>query len=306
MALFGVVAASAFSDPMVFDRGLPTANLNNAAGANRSNVAWSNGNSDVSGDDFTIGATGETWIVTGIRTWTTEKLGLGSGFHLGDEYSDVSLYTGTGGVSLVATGTLTAGSDVNSNPNITHTQVQYAGGLDYQRTGGAYSQIYQNDFTNLNLSIAGGVKYYFAVDGTPRSPSTDYWFNHASNAALSGSTQQGADNLWLVWSKSGLANPPTTCDSNGPIAGVCNGGWDKSSDINVQVFAHKFAPPPPALSVGGTTNLETGGPQSAGAVASQSNSSSALPDAALPVALIAVAGIAAGGWYVRRRLRAQP
>lgn len=43
---------------LVCDRGLPTANLNNAAGANRSNVAWSFGNDWITGDDCTIGAAG--------------------------------------------------------------------------------------------------------------------------------------------------------------------------------------------------------------------------------------------------------
>lgn len=39
----------------------------------------------------------------------------------------------------------------------------------------------------------------------------------------------------MTWSKSDLTTP-TVCDSTGAISG-CNGGWDKASDINVELFA---------------------------------------------------------------------
>jgi len=284
---------------MVFNRGLPNTNLNNVSGASRSNVAWSNGNTYVSGDDFTIGSVGETWIVTGVRTWAIAKYLPGSGFFLGDQYSDVSLYTGASGISVVATGTLTAGSDTNSNPNITHTVVTYTGGLNYQSTSGPLRMIYQNDFTNLNVSIAGGVKYYFGVDGTPRSPATDNWFNHGSNAALSGSVQQGADDRWLVWPKSGLTNPPVSCNSNGPIAGVCDGGWDKTSDINVQVFAHKQAAP---QVVGGTGSFVDDGANAGALGDTTASADSSVPFVPIAASIAGAVVLAAGaGWYARRR-----
>lgn len=78
------------------------------------------------------------------------------------------------------------------------------------------------------------------ASGTTRDPSSQYWFNHASNAALSGSPQQGADDHWIAWSKADLTTP-SSCDSGAPVGGVCDGGWDKSSDINVQVFASRVA-----------------------------------------------------------------
>jgi hypothetical protein len=344
-AAFGSVPASA-SDPMVFDRGLPTTNLNNAAGANRSNVAWSNGNDYVSGDDFTIGASGETWVVTGIRTWSIP----GSPIMLdplGDEYSDVSLYTGASGLSLTATGTLTMGSDADSNPDITHTVVNYTdlSQPNYQGTAGSQYLIYQNDFTNLNLVLAGGVKFYFAVDGTPRcapllgSSPCDFWFNHASNAALSGSTQQGADDRWLTWPKSALGGAPTSCNSQGPVSGVCDGGWDKTSDINVQVFAHQVVatstptntpapstntPTPTAtpaaptntatrtstatagplgsvtpLSVGGVGFLSIGGSDAPGGSGSGSGVFTPFAWLLISAAILPMAGV--GGWYVKRR-----
>jgi hypothetical protein len=221
IAAAGVVG-TAVSSPVTpaFDRGLPTANLNNAAGALRSNVAWSNGNDYVSGDDFTLGTSGQKWVISQIRTWNIGPLGVS----FGDEFSNVTLYFGTGAISPLVT------------PNITHTPVTYADGSNYQATGGSYRQIWQNDFQNLGLVVNGGQKYYFAVDGT----STSFWFNHASNAALSGSPQEGADGKWVAWAKNALSTP-NFCDSGAAPGGVCDGGWDKSSDINVQVFASQEA-----------------------------------------------------------------
>jgi hypothetical protein len=239
-----VIAAASFvgtalSSPATpsFDRGLPTANLNNAAGANRSNVAWSNGNDYISGDTFSLGASGQTWYVSAIRTW---NIGPTVGGWFGDTFSSDTLYlgtTGTGTISPYETGTVAPGSNTDSNPNITHTPVTYSDGSNYQGTSGSFRQIWQNDFKTPGLTVNGGQTYYFGVDG---ATSSYYWFNHASNAALSGSPQQGADGKWIAWAKSDLATP-NLCDSGAPSGGVCDGGWDKSSDINVQVFASQVA-----------------------------------------------------------------
>ena len=241
------MAASSPSTPAL-DRGLPTSNLNNPAGASRSNVAWSNGNDYVSGDTFTLGTSGQKWVVNQIRTWNIGPL-VGGKF--GDTFSDDTLYFGTGAIAPIATGTVAPGTSTDSNPNITHTPVTYAGGSNYQATGGSDRQIWQNDFNNLGQVINGGQTYYFAVDGTTASY---FWFNHASNAALSGSPQQGADGRWVAWAKSDLTTP-NQCDSGAPSGGVCNGGWDKSSDINVQVFASQVAPSKDSCKDGGWQSL---------------------------------------------------
>jgi hypothetical protein len=222
------------------DRGLPTANLNNAAGANRSNVAWSNGNDYVSGDTFSVGTAGQTWVVTGMRPSNIGHMNKS----FGDEFSNDTLYLGgnggnPGSLAVAETGTVAPGSNIDTNANITHTAVTYVGGANYQSTGGSDRQIWQNDFTNLHQLVTGGAMNYFAVDGTTVDPNY-YSFNHASNAALSGSPQQGANGQWIAWARSDLTTP-NTCDSGAPSSGVCNGGWDKSSDINVQVFAARVA-----------------------------------------------------------------
>ena len=245
-------AASAPGTPS-FDRGLPTTNLNNAAGASRSNVAWSNGNDYVSGDSFAVGAGGETWLVTQIRTWTVPNdTGTGT-FHFGNEYSSVALYFGPGAISQIASGTVNLGADVNNNANIAMTPTSYAGGSDYQGSSGTFYRLWQIDFKNLGQLVNGGQTYFFAVDGAVTNPH-DYWFNHASNAALSGSPQQGADDHWVAWAKSGLSTP-NSCDSGAPSVGVCDGGWDKSSDINVQVFASQVVTNKDLCKDGGWQNV---------------------------------------------------
>lgn len=236
-ALLIIMAAMAATTAT--DRGLPTAHLNNVAGSSRSNVAWSFGNTWMTGDDFTVGAPGETWIVTGIKTW---QVGMvpNSSAQFGDRYADVSLYGGLanpGGVSLITSGTLSAGSSVNSNANITHTKVNYVDPSqpNYEGTTGTQIQLWETTFTGLTWLVEGGTKYNFAVDGTVRSTvSSAYFFNHASNAALSGSPQQGSDGYFLGWDKSDMSAAPFACDSGNTTS--C-GGWDKSSDINVVVTA---------------------------------------------------------------------
>ena len=83
--LLGLVLAGALlagstlaaAQVLVVDRGLPTANLNNAAGLSRTNVLWA----DIEtlpetpwlpGDDFTIAGSGP-YVVTTIRVWSTNN-----------------------------------------------------------------------------------------------------------------------------------------------------------------------------------------------------------------------------------------
>lgn len=240
VSMFLIAAVSAM---VATDRGLPTANLNNNAGADRSNVAWSFGNDSVTGDDFTVGEAGETWVVTGVTTWQVGTLASNTDFEFGDRYDSVTLYGGPadpGGISPLVTGTLAEGSSANSNPDITHTRANYADADEpnYEGTTGNQLQLWETTFSGLSWTVEGGVKYNFAADGTVRASVSSFWFNHASNAALSGSPQAGADGLYLAWDKADLSAAPFECDSGDAIN--C-GGWDKSSDINVVVTAVKVA-----------------------------------------------------------------
>lgn len=242
---------------LVFDRGLPDSNLNNISGGSRSNVAWGYGqngaNLFASGDDFTLAGTGDAsnpvWQVDTIRMWITGGAPGDAKFNLAQRFTDAQLFLGIGGgpVSQVQSGNFIAGGNMLDNSNIVITPVQYAGGEDYQGSSGAAIQIWQVDFTNLNLLINPGDLVEFYAFGNAVNPATGAWFNHASNAALSGTPQDGADDLYRAIQINDLTNTFSGIDSNGD-------GWDKSSDINVQVFATAI-PTPGAVALFGLAGL---------------------------------------------------
>jgi hypothetical protein len=225
------------ADPtLVVDRGLPQANLNNASGSARSNVRWGWHDHGFLGDDFTVGAAGERWIVDSIRVWTVPGTASATATQLGEFYQDVRLYFGGPNKDLtpISTAQLSADSADTSNPNVVITEATQNGALMYDDFGTPL-RIWQVEFTNLNLSIAGGTAQRFGVWGNGRPvPGSDgktyMWYNHASNAALSGARQDGADGQMLLFDAAGRADQAFQAQGN---------GWDKSADINVQVFAHR-------------------------------------------------------------------
>lgn len=236
---FGLVLtapAMAAGPALVVDRGLPQANLNNSAGDYRSNVRWSLYSSGFVGDDFTLGGAGEKWVIDTIRVWTVPGVNATDAEHLGDFYQDVRLYFGaaTGDLTPIIAGQFTAGADSSSNPNIVISDVTAAGGTQYDDFG-TDMRIWQIDFTHLNLKVDGGATYRFGAFGQGRavpdqSGKAYAWFNAASNAELASAKQDGADGTMLLFT------------SGGAFKSAFNGkgaGWDKNSDINVQVFGHR-------------------------------------------------------------------
>ncbi len=212
-------AQSAAAQVLVFDRGLPTTNLNNASGANQSNVVWADQETlpitpYLPGDDFTLPGT-SSYIVSTIRVWSTDNTGL----------------TLRGGV---ADGTIGALSST-----FTATPVTYTNSQSYQTGAGAFLQLYQIDFT-VSIPLNGGVNYQFFLGGPAVQAGADFRGArlHASNAALSGSTQQGANGTFLFLANDGTAQ---TWNSQTGTGTYCTPtpcpGWDKVSDGNVQVFA---------------------------------------------------------------------
>ena len=107
--------------------------------------------------------------------------------------------------------------------------------------------MWQVDFTNLNWTVQGGTLYAFFVGATPGAAYFgDGPFLSASNAALSGSPQQGADNLmWYLGqdASTGAVNHIGQRDSNAPNP------WDRSSDVAWRFFA---TPEPSSLLFLGT------------------------------------------------------
>ncbi len=236
-------AAFAAGPSLVVDRGLPQANLNSAARDYRSNIRWSSYESGFVGDDFTLGASGQSWVIDTIRVWAVPGVRKLDPEHLGDFYQDVRLYFGgpEDGVSPIVTGTLTAGSDLSSNPNILISNATASGVIPYEEFG-SNLRVWQIDFTQLNLKAQGGVKYRFGSwglgrvvesrkTGKPNKAGRTYpWFNSATNAPLAAASQEGADGEMLLFTSGGKF----TKTFNGKSA-----GWDKPSDINVQVFGHR-------------------------------------------------------------------
>lgn len=231
------LAASLHADNLVVDRGLPATNLNNAAGTNRSNVAWGLYSPDAGlnwaiGDDFTINAAGK-FSITDLRVWivTSETKPISS------MWSDLRLFGGpTGPVSGIQQ--LSKVSTDGSDPNVKFTPVTYADGSRYQGSSGGFINIYQVDFL-LNWGVDGLANYSFFVGDTPTDLNKSLYpagvspFLSASNAALGGAPHQGSDDVLhdIGWGATGVTTYESWKSSDK------GGGWDKASDINVQVFA---------------------------------------------------------------------
>jgi hypothetical protein len=93
--------------------------------------------------------------------------------------------------------------------------------------------MHQVDFA-VNITLAHGQIYDFFLDGSGSGDGTYVPFVHASNAALSGSPQDGADNLMLYAEVLGGVLDPTSIGTWSPTDPPP--AWDKASDVNVQVF----------------------------------------------------------------------
>ncbi len=217
LALVGLLGVSNANADLLVDRGLPTDNLNNAAGANRSNVAWVFGGY-TSADYWLVGdsitnTSSQTWSIDTIRLWT-----IGS-------TSTAALWGGIEGSNM---GLLSSSSIISS--------ALYANSATYQGYSGGSVNLYQVDF-NVNILLAAGETFDFFLDGTGSSYTVP--FAHASNAALSGSLQEGADDL-MLWAN--IVNGSLDLTSVGTWSSLGN-GWDKASDVNVQVFGSAVPEP---------------------------------------------------------------
>jgi hypothetical protein len=220
VALSCLIFSAASADPIIFDRGLPTANLNNAAGASRSNVAWAdNVASTVSiGDNFSL--TGNN-LVSDIRVWVISR----STAPIANNAFQLWLGDDIGAGTIVTT-------QAFSTSVVSTT---YADSTTYQGSAGDSIAIYQVDFSGLNLLLSGGT-YAFGVSGFA-DPNNSTPFLHASNGPLSGSTQTGSDGIIYGFTSAGLM------DTGNGYPWLSIGGWDKASDINVQVFGEQVPEP---------------------------------------------------------------
>jgi len=226
---FGLTAAlPAAAAELVFDRGLPTANLNNAAGASRSNVAWA----DTVASTVSIG---DNFVLSGAPSYTLTDIRIGViGGPDSPAANAFNLWLGAD------TGVTTTVALAAASTSVISTT--YAGGALYQSTSGALLKIYQVDFGGLNLNLGSGT-YAFGVSGVTGAGLTTPYLS-ASNAALSGSTQMGPDGVIYGFTSGGLM------DTGNSYPWPTIDGWDKTSDINVQVFA--TVPEPMTMALLGT------------------------------------------------------
>jgi hypothetical protein len=228
VAIAAVLVASGFANAgtVILDRGLPTANLNNVAGSDRSNVAWGYGSGypdDFTGDTFQVGTAGKQVRIDTIRVWFTVG-GLGAN-NLADNLGSLTLHGGSMTSFNPISNTGLTGNAA-SNSNVVISQVTYAGGQNYEGYTGTDIKLWQADFNNLGWVVNGGETNVFGLQASILSGSG--MFLHASNAAQSGSVQEGADGQYLWMYSSGLVRDSALQTSLG-------NGWDKVSDINVQI-----------------------------------------------------------------------
>jgi len=215
-AFSGPAAASA----LLVDRGLPTDNLNNAAGADRSNVSWAfsqytSNDYWMVGDTFT-NTSSQTWAITSIRMWTV------------GETDSAVLRGGLSGSTVGVISDTTYGDAFNSI---------------YQGTSGSFITMHQIDFA-VNILLGAGETYDFFLDGSGSAAAgqgTSIPFAHASNAALGGVPADGADDLMLY---AEVVNGVVDTANIGSWSSADPGmGWDKASDLNVQVFGNAVPEP---------------------------------------------------------------
>ena len=227
------ITAPAAAQTLLFDRGLPTANLNNVAGANRSNVAWGEPaageqtpSTESVGENFTLSAPS---VIGTIQVWVIDN-GTGGA----PSASSYQLWLGTD--STPGAGSTASVADIATSTSV--TQVTYSNSSNYQNSDGTFSDIYQVDFTGLDLSESAGT-YAFSVSGLSETGQLTPYLS-ASNAALGGSDQiAGNDVLY------GFDNTGAMDTKNGYPANL-SALWDKSSDVNVQVFD---APEPASMAI---------------------------------------------------------
>jgi hypothetical protein len=229
-------AASGEDAALLVDRGLPRANWNNDAGATaRSNVRWTLYSQGFVGDDFVIGQAGEKWVVDTLRVWAVPGAYGVDPAALGDVYQDVRLYVGGPDEDLtpVVSGRLTRGSNEVDGADVVITE---AADAPLYENFGAHLKIYQIEFRNLKLKVDGGVRYRFGAWGMGRARGEKDeiypWFTHGSNAAQGEAPADGADGKLLLFEAAGRY--AKEYDATGAA-------WNKSSDLNVQIFGRRAA-----------------------------------------------------------------
>ena len=246
--LLGTVLAGIGQAAIIFQDALPNStNVNNAAGANRSNVDWAGGSAQLGyivGESFSISNAG---VMNSITVYEVANNPVGGSVPTDptNEFSNITLYYGADASPL----TLTSSS-------YTYALTAYSPAVEfYQGTSGTYYPIYALTFSGLNFALTGGTLYDFAVDATPNAgacataPGGDpcLLYLAASNAALSGTEQDNASGVFDFFTVSGgtatFAQGCASGDANPADPNYCGQPWDKDSNINFVISGSETPEP---------------------------------------------------------------
>jgi hypothetical protein len=235
--LGAALSGLAHAGPVTFNRGLPNSLNVNGSPALRSNEAWLTGfangaNYNIVGDDFSVAVGGTVNSITVFEV-ANNNVGDGSSATPTSEFASITLYEGPIASPLTAI-----------SSTYTFAQVFYQpGSVNFIDQNGFAFPIYALTFSGLNLTLTGGTIYGFALDSTPNpggcnnSPFGDPCLLalHGSNAALSGTPQQGADGQFRNFTLSGgLATFTSFCNAacQASTAGVTSMA---ATDIDIQM-----------------------------------------------------------------------
>lgn len=232
LALTCILGPPAVADTILFDRGLPTTNVNTNT-ASQSNVAWGDTGPDnvVSiGEGFTLATTS---LINSITVWVVSS---------GPAPTASSYQLSLGADATPGLGSTATVSQVATTATV--TPALYGNGQTYlNQDGTTFSDIYEVDFTGLDLTEAAGT-YAFGVSGlvaaTPAGMATP--FLAASNAALGGADQIAGTGGVYAFTSTGAMD---SADGY-PWADI--GGWNKTSDIDVVVTGDPI-PEPASLAI---------------------------------------------------------
>jgi hypothetical protein len=169
-----LAAAQLLSAGVIYQFPLPTTNLNQAAGAARTNASVV-AVPDIAGDDFLL-SNSVSYVVDSLTVWSIANSPTSGPINtLGQEFSSFTLYTGYTPDGLGATWTQVNSYSLNSTQLNAAPRAYYTGTTDYQTlnpASGAYYPMYAVTFSGLNWSIPAGQVSYYGVGGVPIGSNT--------------------------------------------------------------------------------------------------------------------------------------
>lgn len=241
-------------DP-IFRRDMPLANVNNASGANRSNVSWADTDpvNYYFGDDFKLGYSEDGfWTINKMVVWGVIGDVTDPDFELEDYLNSITLYAAASSVdpwvapfdytnnqgnvamNTITSGNFLAGSNNTDNADISIKEVTYYNSESYQSSSGPFKRIWQVTFDNLNWTVPSEQLIVYGVNCDHKFPTetTKLWYNHYSNY----DNGLGSVPPWTAWDGLFLGFDHIVSSEVYALDPVLNGWWDKGNDHNVLIY----------------------------------------------------------------------